>query len=463
MKILIFALLAIGILPVRLSAAEPAPLHLVVQQNGQALVNEVRTLALPKGSGTVVLQDLPATIDAQTLQVRSKTSPQSLRILDLDLDEEILSPSTLLKHFIGKQVNLILPDGKTREGRVQKEALVLSTEEAPLFLIDGQVYSGPVEAIIYPELPQNLAAHPRISMHVANSGPARQGLELTYMAREISWRMDYVLHLNKDASSGLLSGWVTLTNRSGKDFAQARVELLAGAPGGVRPATRGLMAAAMPMAKDIALAAQGDTLYEYHIYRIMHPVSLANLQSRQVQLFESATVPVTRKLIGRAAALPTGRETEPAQQRLDAILSFQNTAAQGLGLALPEGTLRAMQDESAVPHFLGETTLPSAAIGATVEARLGQAFDLNVERVVTQFEKTGKSSYRAAWELHIRNAKKQTQRIILQEQIPGKWKVQDASHTWSKPAAGVLEFTVDAPPTGDGAPLVLKYSFTTEL
>jgi Uncharacterized conserved protein len=464
MKKLAIAFLVIAFLPTHLSAAADNSVRLVVQQNGQTLVNEVRSLTIPKGVGSVTLLDLPATIDAQTLQVHSKTSPKELNIQDLSLDDELLSPSTMLRRFIGKKVNLVLPDGKSRDGRIQKEALVLSTDESPLFLIDGQVYSGPVDAIIYPEVPQGLGSRPRLALNVANNGPVRQSLDLSYMAREISWRMDYVLTLNKAATSGLLSGWVTLANRSGKSFDQASIELLAGEPRSVRPPLmRTYMADAAPMAKLANAGVESEPMFEYHIYHLKRPINLANQQSRQVQLFKSATIPVARKLLGRAAALPSGRETDPQQQKLEVVLSFRNTGAQGLGLPLPKGTLRTLQEDGEARHFLGETQVERAAAGATVELRLGQVFDVNVERVVTQYEKTGKNSYRAAWELRIRNAKKEPQRITLQEQIPGKWKVEDASRKWDKPLAGVLEFTLDVPPTGDGDPLVLKYSFTTEL
>jgi hypothetical protein len=463
MKILAPTLLVMALLfPSLVMAAETSAPHLVVQQDNQALVSEVRIMELPKGAGTVVLPDLPATMDAQTLQVRSLSAPKALEIRGLVFDDEVLSPSTLLRHFVGKKVLLTLPDGKTSDGRIQKEGVVLSTEETPVFAIDGQIYSGPVDAILYPGLPQNLSARPGASCRVVNSGPARQDIALTYMAREISWRMDYVLALNKDVTYGVLSGWVTLTNHSGKDFAQANIELLAGAPHSVRTLNaRGFLADAMPMAKSLSLPAQESAVYEYHIYPLKHTVDLVNQQSLRVPLFESVSIPVTRKLVGLAVALPTGRETEPVQQKLESILSFRNTATQGLGLALPQGILRALLEDNHARRFLGEAMLAPAPVGALVEARLGQAFDLLVERVVTQFEKIGKNAYRAAWELRITNAKQEPQRITLREQIPGDWKVESASQKWSKPSAGVLEFSLDVPPTGDGAPFVLRYSFTT--
>jgi hypothetical protein len=453
-------------MPAGLNAQDSASVRLVAQQNGQGLVMEERVLSLPKGAGQVILPELPATIDAHTLQVRSKTSPKGLKIHDLALDEELLTPSSLLKRHLGKKVTLVLPDGKSRDGRIQKEAVVLSTDEAPLFLVDGKVYAGPYDAVIYPELPDNLSAKPRLSLNVENAGPARQTLELAYLAREIGWRMDYVLTMNKAGTSGLLSGWATLTNRSGRDFRDASVELLAGEPRSVRPVmARALAGDGMLMAKAsfVNESVESEELAEYHLYKLKNRVSLLNQQSRQVPLFEPAAIPVTRRLVGRSGALPSGREAEPRKENLDVVLSFRNIEASGLGAPLPKGTLRAFQDDAGTRHFLGEAGLERVPVGASAELRIGQAFDVSVERIVTDYEKTGKSSYRATWELRIRNSRKQSQQIVLQELLPGKWKMENASHKWNKASAGMLEFVVDVPPGRDAEPLVLKYTFNTEL
>lgn len=460
---LVIALLLM--LPTTISAQEAKKVRLVVQQNGQALVTELRSLTLPKGEGNVLLPDLPNTIDAHTLQVRSKGAASDLAIRDLTLDDDLLTPSNLLLRHLGKKITLILPDGKTQGGRIQKEATLLSTQEAPVFLIDGAIYAGPYEAVIYPELPKGLSPRPRLALNVNNSGPTRQDLELTYIAKELSWRMDYVLTMNKASTSGQLTGWVTLQNRSGADFGDAAVELLAGEPRSTSQFIPRAMYASKAMAAPESMDASSapEELFEYHLYRLKRPVTLANQQSRQVQLFESSRLEVNRKLVGRANALPSGREADPVKEKLDAVVSFRNTEALGLGLPLPKGTLRAFQEQGDSKHFLGEAPLERTPVGGAVELRLGQVFDINVERVAVEFEKTGKNSYKCSWELRVKNSKKQSQRVVLQELMPGNWKVQSASQKWTKPSSGVLEFEVDVPAGTGQEPHVVKYSFTTEL
>lgn len=443
-------------------------LRLVIQQNGRGLVTEERALDLPKGKGQVVLPDLPSSLEAQTMQVRSKNTARGFKVLDLVLDAEPLTQSALLRRHVGKTVMLVLPDGKTRDGRVQKQGAVLSAEEPPIFLVEGKVYAGPVEAVIYPELPSGLSARPSLGLSIENSGPARQTLELSYLTRGLSWTMDYVLVMNAGGDSAQVSGWVTLTNRSGRDYHNAHVELLAGETSDIAPPMQPRAYAAMAKydvgaGADTVENAASEEMFEHHLYTLRRPVSLSNQQSRQTRLFESATIPVTKKIIGNFNALPSGREAAPLKQKLDVTLSFRNTEAKGLGMPLPDGVLRAFQDDGGARRLVGETRMDRLPIGGEADLRLGRAFDLNVERVATEFEKTGKNSFRGAWELRVSNAKKQTQRIVLRERFTGKWKIENASAKWTKPSAGVAEFVLDVPPTRDGKPMVVTYGFSTEL
>ena len=462
MKPLALVTLAITLLPASLCAAGSTAPYLLLRQDGQAQVRESRTLQLPQGASELTLPNLPASIDASSLRLRSKTAPGRLEVRSLALDDEALTQTALLRRFMGRQVTVVLPDGKSSKGRVQKQAQVLSANEPPLLLIDGQIYAGPVEAILYPALPQGFSALPAATASVVNSGPARQDVEISYLAREMSWRMDYTLTLNKTGDSGVLDGWVTLTNHSGKSFEQAKVALLAGDTGVVRPkAARAFMADSMLMESSAAGAA-GEAAFEHHVYTLAHPLNLADQQTLQAPLFNAAALPVSRRLVGRAAALTMGHDVGPVQEKLNVQLSFRNSKGQGLGLALPRGPLRVYEEDGDVRRLVGEAQMDRVPEGATAEVAVGTAFDLNVERVPTVMEKTGKSSWRGAWELRITNGKKRSQRIVLQEQIPGKWKVEQASVKWFKASAGMLEFAVDVPPTGEGAPFVLTYSFTTE-
>ena len=53
-------------------------------------------------------------------------------------------------------------------------------------------------------------------------------MELTYLSGGLSWQADYVAELAADDASLDLNGWVTLTNRSGTAYRNAKLQLMAG-------------------------------------------------------------------------------------------------------------------------------------------------------------------------------------------------------------------------------------------
>ena len=61
----------------------------------------------------------------------------------------------------------------------------------------------------------------------AGAGP--RSLELSYLSGGLSWKTDYVARLSTDGRQMDLSGWVTLSNRSGTSYRDARLQLVAGA------------------------------------------------------------------------------------------------------------------------------------------------------------------------------------------------------------------------------------------
>lgn len=451
---------------------EPVNQRLTIQQNGQAHVTETRTLNMKKGTGTVILELCPPTLDAHTLEVRPLASGGGLKLLNITHEPPLSGPGALLRAHVGKTVTVIIKDAPTgglpQGGTVRKEALVLSADDhagAPLLLVDGQIYSGPVQAILYPgpAQPRLSLSAPRISLAYANTGPERQKIEASYLAGEISWRMDYSLTSDKDFTRGRLSGLVTISNRSGADFSRATVELLAGDPRSVTGGANKTMLRTMAMASlEDSAQASPEALFEYHLYKLAGTLNLPNQAQTQVPLLPPTTMAVSRRLVARAGAAPAGRMAEPMPQTAQALVSFRNIGSEGLGRPLPKGILRLYQEDASGRRFVGEAALDRVAVGGRAEVMVGQAFDLTLERTAKEYERTGRNSFRGAWEITVRNSKAEKQKLYVQESFPGAWRITESSHKFTRVSARVAEFELDVPPTGDGRPLTLTYSFTLE-
>lgn len=58
--------------------------------------------------------------------------------------------------------------------------------------------------------------------------PRAPKVEATYLTGRMTWRSDYVAILDKEDQKIDLTGWVTLDNKSGATFKNAKLKLVAG-------------------------------------------------------------------------------------------------------------------------------------------------------------------------------------------------------------------------------------------
>ncbi len=459
--------------------AETDSVTVTIYNQNRALVNEVRQMAVPKGTHLIEFREVAETIDATSLQVRSLTSPESFRILDQNYEYDLISVQNLLNKYVGKTLKILIPDARGVEGaRIVKDARLLANNDKPIFQIiegegtvssgppgtpsgGGEIYVGDFEAVLLPEIPEGLRPQPTLVWLVDNQGAEEQRIEASYLAGGMSWKADYVLKVDRDNSKGALSGWVTLENSSGKAFKNARLKLVAGDVHVVhRPSRqaegleRKMMAQAVPP-EDMA----EEELFEYHLYSLGRNVDILNRQTKQVALLQSPAVKIEKRVIGSWSNWHyDSGQRDTIKQKLDVFLKFKNNEPNGLGLPLPEGVVRAYQESGdGTVIFIGEDTIDHTGKDNDVELKMGQAFDIVVERRQTEYRKIGANGVRFTWEIRIKNSKDTPQRVELQETFSGEWKVLASNTKLEKMDARRIKFIVDAAPSGKGPDTIVTY------
>jgi len=153
-------------------------------------------------------------------------------------------------------------------------------------------------------VPDNLLDQPTLVMSVVNPRAGMQNLELSYLTGGLSWRADYVAELSGQDDKMDLNGWVTLTNQSGASYRNARLQLVAGDINRVRTtmqSTAMLRGKAQTLAAEAAPLAQ-ENLFEYHLYTLSRPTTLAEQQTKQVALLSATDIPVRKSLELHGAA-----------------------------------------------------------------------------------------------------------------------------------------------------------------
>jgi hypothetical protein len=249
----------------------------------------------------------------------------------------------------------------------------------------------------------------------------------------------------------------TVTNNSGADYEDASLRLVAGTinqgPPPAQPVMKAMesqrMLAAAAPAPMPATAPIGDM----HLYPIPRKTTLADQETRQINLFQSSHVPVTTEYrIGGNVSVLTYRNTEPQTVNAERRLKFTNNKHAGLGVPMPAGTFRVYGATDVVSDtFLGADQISHTAADAEITLSLGSAFDITAERRQTEFKTQGlpKNSFESSQEIKVRNASDKPETVKVVELLPGDWKILNESYAHRKISASQAEWDIAVPPKGE--------------
>jgi hypothetical protein len=284
-------------------------------------------------------------------------------------------------------------------------------------------------------------------------------MELSYLTGGLAWRADYVAELNSDDSALDLNGWVTLTNRSGTSYPNARLQLVAGDVNRVRDGMREASRAMDMMAKTQAAAPamMQEALFEYHLYTLARPTTIADNQTKQVALLNASSVPVRKELLlqGHEHYYRTSAGRIGEKIKVAVYVEFDNKESARLGQPLPKGVVRVYKKDSAGnAQFVGEDNIDHTPKNEKVRLRLGNAFDVTADKRQTDFrrrEPSNKASYvyESAYEITLKNAKREPVTVTVREPVPGDWQMLEQSQPHVKAAAGTAQWRVNVPADGE--------------
>jgi hypothetical protein len=343
-------------------------------------------------------------------------------------------------------------------------AQVLSAASGVVLKIGDRIETGVPGRIVYDSVPPNLRDRPTLVTELNSRRAGSQDMELSYLTVGLSWKADYVAELSADDSTLDLNGWVTLTNQSGTTYSNAKLQLVAGDVNRVRDEMHLARKAGMALAAPApaAEAMSQESLFEYHLYTLGRPTTLAENQTKQVALLNAGGVPVTKQLLISGNDYYYQSSVGEIGQKLKAgvYVEFSNRETSRLGVPLPKGVVRVYKRDSAGnAQFVGEDRVDHTPKNETVRLHLGDAFDVTADKKQTDFkrrEPTNKASYvfESAYEIVLRNAKTEAAVVTVREPIPADWTMVSETHPHAKVAAGTAEWRITVPAGGS---TTLKY------
>ena len=426
-----------------------------------ALVKDTRKVKLKKGLNALALRDVSAQIRPETALLRSINTPGSLTLLEQNFYFDLLTPHKMLEKYVGKTVSIVKVHPTTGAETVE-QATVLSVNDGVVLKMGNRIETGQQSnswgRIVFDDVPANLRDRPTLVTQINNKGVADQTVELSYLTGGLGWKADYVAELNSKEDMLDLSGWVTLTNTSGASYKNAKLQLVAGNVNRVQqqmhPMTK-MMRGEM-MAASAAAPMAEESLLEYHLYTLDRPTNIMESQTKQVALLSASGVPVHKDLVLQGADYYYQSQYGEigTKMKVGVFIEFENKEASKLGMPLPKGILRVYKKDSAGnAQFVGEDNIDHTPKNETVRLKLGEAFDVTADKKQTDFKvlpnpQKGHVAYESAYELTLKNAKKEKVTVTVQEPISGDWTIVNESAAHTKANSHLAVWKIDIPAEG---------------
>ena len=414
------------------------------------LVKDQRQLKLPKGTGSLKFMDVASQIIPTSVHIKSLVNPGSLQILEQNYEYDLLNPQKLLDKYVGKEVKLFYKNPYTeREDTVT--ATLLSNNGGPIFKIGDEITFGHPGRIIFPGVPESLISKPTLVWLLENSLSSVQKVEASYLTNGINWRSDYVVTLNEKDDRADISGWVTIDNKSGTAYKDAKIKLVAG---DVNRAKNDyeykdkMLRFAGETAKAAAPQFKEEEFFEYHIYTLQRPATVKDNQTKQISLVNADNVTVKKELVyyGAQYYYRSTYGEKISNQKIGVFVEIANKKEYNLGIPLPKGTVRVYKhDSEGSLQFVGEDSIDHTPKDEKIKVKLGDAFDVVGSRKQTDWKKIAYDTYETTFEISLRNHKKEDVVVKVIEPIPGEWTILSSSHGHKKTEAFTAEFEIPVP------------------
>jgi hypothetical protein len=434
------------------SSGEDKQLSLTIYNGDLALIEHVRPVTLQAGRQRVEFAGVSAQILPQTVSFAAS----NLELLEQNFDYDLLTPEKLMEKAVGGKVRVIRVNPATG-AETSEVAEILSTVGGTVMRIDGRIEvlrdDNLPARVIFDKVPENLRARPTLSVLVNATQAGTQDARLTYLSHGLSWVADYVAVFNEAQGRLSMQGWITLSNKSGTGFANARAQLVAGDLHITDTELREYDRVRQNLATRRAAGTESGSqpqIGDYYLYPLAHPTTIANNQNKQVGFLESDDVKATKGYEITFAQFASSEEPQSAQVRV----RFSNSKAAGLGTQLPAGVVRVYaRDSRGQPQFIGEDRISHTSGGSDIALRIGDAFDVTVTPTLAQTTKINKRTSEYQMSYLVRNARAEA--VVLTLRQVGLWRVNEiraeslkgrrtdaSSFAWDIPVAANGESTL---------------------
>lgn len=431
-------------------------LSLSVYNTNVALVRDLRDFTLNVGKNSLVFNNVAEKIQPETAFVKG----ENIQVIEQNYNYDLRTPVNIIDASIGKTVKTALWDEASGKTIFDKAKIIDSRYGHPILKFDYGIEVNFPGRLIFDDLPENLVSVPTLSSEIYAKNSGEQTLELTYLTKGLSWKVDYSAEMINDKVLNLL-GWITLNNESGADYKNASLQFIAGdvnyvgseaiVPKPLMFSARAQNADMAVMNKSTALNQFPQKLGDYYVYTLPFKTSVLNNQSKQLALLDKKNVVFEKKYKFTSPLYLWNGVTGGGfdLQNPDVFVVLQNNKKAGLGEVLPQGVIRFYdKTKSSGLQFVGENLFEKSVIGQKSELSLGKAFDLNIDGKILNIQKVAPDVVEAEIEIVFHNASMQNESVDFVQNFNALWEIVSANIPLNNKSAEKAEWNVSVPKQG---------------
>ncbi len=447
-SIMILFLLAFAIIT---NGNDRKSVSVTVYNQNLGVVKDIRSFDISSGISVISLTDVAQQIDPTSVLIKLDGS-----VLEQNYQYDLVSLDKILRKYIDKNIELISKSGEMIEGKLLSSyglQVVIEKVDGGLLMIPNvNEYRFSVGS-----LPDGLKTKPTLVWKIDSNKPGKQDVEVTYQTRGMNWHAEYVALLNDDDTALDLNSWVSVQNNSGTTYDNAKLKLIAGDVNMVSE-RKGVFVNGLK--RDMAFAAEADEqfaekeFFEYHIYDLQRPTTIANNETKQISLFNAEDVKAEKKFFYRSG----NYYGSSGKGKVSVIVEFNNSKDDGLGVPMPKGKVRVYKSDGDAVEFIGEDLVDHTPRKEDIKLKIGEAFDIVVEEKQTENRKISDRVYERAWEIEFKNRKNESVVIDVEKALGFGWTVLSSSHEFEKKDAQNITFKVPVS-ADDETVLKLKVRF----
>ena len=446
---------------------EKPGVRLTVYSKGYAVVKDRRMMDIPKGVGTVRFTDVASTIDATSVLFKSLTDPKA-SVLEQNYECDLVSAGKLLDKYIDRPIEVVT-DKSVYKGKLLSfdgRQIVLDKDGDGIVMVQR---ADNVRDIRFSELPGGLLTRPTLLWLVATDKPGKQLVEVTYQTGGMGWHAEYVMVLGDKDATADLSGWVSVDNKSGKTYRDAKLKFIAGDVRRSRPRMSRPSSGRWATTRTSYMAPMEEkACFEYQMYTLPRTSTVADNETKQLEMFTPARgLKVAKRFLynplGELRWGRGGRYTDrsygatTASKKVNVFIEFRNSKENKLGIPLPAGKVRVYKQDPAdkALEFIGEEKIDHTPKDEDLSLRIGNAFDMVGERKQTNFlVESARHWMQEQIEIKIRNHKEQDVVVRIKEPLYRwvSWRITEKSHEFTKLDSRNIAF--DVPVEKDGETVV---------